>query len=92
LSLVQSKSCFQLATFVYQSGSLSQQNQFIRGVNHSYALLTVEPKSKPYILKVELDGNTHAWRMRYCAFTNNVGESSVIREALKYVSTKMMNS
>jgi hypothetical protein len=51
-------------------------------------LLTVEPKSKPHILKVELDGNTHARLTRYCAFTNNGSENSVIREALKYVFDK----
>ena len=51
-------------------------------------LLTVEPKSKPHILKVELDGNTYIRLMRYCAFTNNGSESSVIREALKYVFDK----
>lgn len=51
-------------------------------------LLTVEPKSKPHTLKVDLDGNTYSRLMRYCAFTNNGSESSVIREALKYVFDK----
>lgn len=51
-------------------------------------LLAVEPKSKPHTLKVELDGNTYARLMRYCAFTHNGSESSVIREALKYAFDK----
>ena len=51
-------------------------------------LLTVEPKSKPHNLKIELDGNTFARLMRYCAFTHNGSEHSIIREALKYVFDK----
>jgi|GEM_PF-2512497 len=51
-------------------------------------LLTVEPKTKPHTMKLTLDGNTYNRLMRYCAFTNNGSESSVIREALKYVFDK----
>src|SRR5579872_735133 len=69
-------------------GSLLTTNSTNLRSSSAMPLLTVEPKTKPHTMKLTLDGNTYNRLMRYCGFTNNGSESSVIREALKYVFDK----
>jgi len=48
-------------------------------------LLSIVPTSKSKFMKIELDGSTSERLRRYCSFSGNGKESSVIREALNYV-------
>jgi hypothetical protein len=48
------------------------------------ALLRVDTPGKPNIVKVELDGNTHARLRRYSRFADNGTVHSIVKSALNY--------
>ena len=47
-------------------------------------LLRVDTPGKPNILKIELDGNTHARLRRYSRYTANGTIHSIVKSALNY--------
>jgi|SRR5579883_65265 len=59
-------------------------NKSQSGDTKHMALLRVDTPGKPNLVKIELDGNTHARLRRYSRFTNNGTVHSIVKSALNY--------